>query len=197
MNAINNRHADHPIDDMFLKRWSPRAFARDPLPEADVLTILEAARWAPSASNSQPWRFVYALNGTAEFDAIHEGLIGFNQAWAPKAPVLIVAFSQTQVVRSGETRPLRWHAHDTGAATLALALEANRLGYLAHAMGGFEEMKIKTALEIPADEYQVQTVIAIGKPGVTEDLPADLQAREFPSDRKPLAEIAFKGRFKS
>jgi nitroreductase len=183
---------------MFIERWSPRSFTGEPMPESDLMTILEAARWAPSASNLQPWRFVYALKGTPEFDAIASSLMGFNQAWAPNASALLIAISKTHIAGPGQTEEKfdRWHSHDTGAATLAIALQANKLGYHAHAMGGVEADKAKEVLGIPAEGYIVESAIAIGKKGPKEKLSAEQQTREIPNGRKPLGEIAFKGKFK-
>lgn len=199
MTSNTGRIADHPIDPAFTNRWSPRAFTGESMPEADLLTILEAARWAPSANNSQPWRFIWGLKGTPEFDAIAAVLMGFNQVWAPQASALLVAVSKTHSVAPGQTEAkyARWHAHDTGAATLALALQANTLGYHAHVMGGIEGDQAKQAFGIPQEGWEVQTGIAIGKIGARDSLPEKLQEREVPSPRMPLSAIAFNGRFEA
>ena len=114
----NARQSEHPIAEQFLTRWSPRALSGEPLAESQVLALLEAARWAPSASNIQPWRFVYGLAGTSGFDAILAGLVPFNQGWAKQASALLVVLSKTTSVAPGQTeaKPNAWHAFDAGAA---------------------------------------------------------------------------------
>lgn len=192
----DSRHADHPAASMFVERWSPRSFTGDALPESALMTILEAARWTPSASNTQPWRFVYGLNGTPEFDKLVSVLMGFNQVWAPKAGALLLVVSKTQAVNAdGAVSPLRWHSYDAGAAALAIALQAEALGYHAHSMGGVEGEKAMDVFSIP-EGYKVESAIAIGKLGPKDALPEKLQEREVKSDRLPISEFAFKGEFK-
>lgn len=186
-----HRQSDHPIHPQFLERWSPRAFSETGVTEAEVLTVLEAARWAPSASNLQPWRFVYALKGTPEFDAFVATLVPFNQAWARNAGALIIAASVKTF--DGE-RPAAWHSFDTGAATAYLALQAHHLGLAAHGMGGFDADAAAEVLGLP-DTLKVEAVIALGRPGTADSLPEGYREREVPSTRQPLSEMVFKGRY--
>lgn len=190
------RQSEHPVSDQFLTRWSPRALSGEALPEATLLGFLEAARWAPSASNIQPWRFVYALAGTPGFDAILAGLVPFNQGWANKASALLVVLSRPASVPPGETAPKAnpWHAFDAGAAWMSLALQAHADGWVTHAMGGFSADTLRAGLDIPAD-VAVHAVVAIGKVGDKASLPEGLQAREAPSPRLPLAQLASAGRY--
>jgi len=186
-----SRHPSHPIHPQFVDRWSPRAYTGEALPEAQLLTMLEAARWSPSASNTQPWRFVYALSGQAGFDTLLRSLVPFNQDWAHRASALVVVVSATTSVAPGSTeaKPSPMHAFDTGAAWMALALQAQHLGWSAHAMGGFNREAVQSALACPAS-MAVQCVVAVGRPGAVDALPEALREREHPNQRRPLAELA-------
>lgn len=188
------RIPDHPVDPMFPARWSPRAFSDAQMTEAEVMVLLEAARWAPSASNVQPWRFAWGLRGDAGFEAIAGALVPFNKAWAEKAAALIVVASRK--VRDGSDGVVEnvWHAFDAGAAWGHLALQAQGLGYHAHAMGGFDHGIAAQALGLPAD-HALHAVVAVGKLGDPASLPEGLRAREVPSLRLPLAQLAGRGRF--
>ncbi len=192
----NHRQADFPIESMFLNRWSPRAFADTTLSEAELLTILEAGRWAPSAFNSQPWRFVYALRGTEQWDTIFPILNDFNQGWAKSAAALVIVISKTHFTAPGATESKLSHSHsfDAGAAWGAIAQQAQLDGFQAHGMTGIHFDKAVEILGIP-EGYRVEAAVAIGKPGDKSQLPDYLQARETPSPRRPLAEIAFNGTF--
>ncbi len=190
------RTADHPINPLFIDRWSPRSFTGEALSHEQVLTLLEAARWAPSASNLQPWRFVYALRGTAHWDGIFQSLVPFNQRWAHSAGALIVVASATTSVSEGmtEAKPNSWHAFDAGAAWAQIGLQAVHSGLAAHAAGGFDSDKLRAAIELPED-CAIHAVVMVGKRGPREALPEDLAAREEPSGRHPLDTLAFEGKF--
>jgi len=194
MTAQSPRQADHPIDPQFLSRWSRRSFTGEAVPDADLRTIFEAARWAPSSSNLQPWRFLYAKAGTDNFKLFLDQLMPFNQMWAQKAGVLIVALSHTKLERNGQIMISESHGFDAGAAWSNLAMQAHKLGYNTRAMGGFFRDKARVALKVPAD-YELQAFIALGTPGKLEDLPADFQSREVPTVRKPLDDLVFEGVF--
>lgn len=184
------RTPQHPIDAPFTQRWSPRAFASAELPQATLMAFLEAARWAPSASNQQPWRFAYGLAGTAEFDALLACLAPGNQVWAGRASALVVVASQRTTVPPGGTQaqPNAWHAFDAGAAWMCLALQAHQAGWATHAMGGFDAAALRAHLALPADVVP-HVVVAVGRQGEKASLPEALQAREQPNGRKPLAEL--------
>lgn len=197
MNALTStRIADHPIDQLFIDRWSPRAFTGEPLPQADLATMIEAARWAPSAFNSQPWRFVYAHYGTPAFADLLDALIPFNQAWARNASVLLFAVSSPTFTRPGksETQISVSHSFDTGAAFAHLALQATRLGWFAHGMGGFDHGKARAAMAVPTD-HRIEAAVAIGRIGALDVLPDYLRKQEVPSGRRLMSEILFEGRF--
>lgn len=186
-----SRTSNYPILPAFTSRWSPRAFSDKRVNEEQVLTLLEAARWAPSASNLQPWRFIYAIKGQPEFDTLLSLLVPFNEGWAKNAGALIFIASVTSY--DGE-RPVRSHSFDAGAAWMSLALQAHGMGLVAHGMGGIEYEKAPLVLEL-SPLLNVEAAVAIGYPGDAATLPDYLQAREAPSDRVPLDTIAFKGRF--
>jgi nitroreductase len=196
MTSSNNRTSEYNVDPIFLDRWSPRAFDGSVMPKEDLLTILDAAHWAPSAFNYQPWRFVYALKGTAEFDKFLDILIEFNQGWAKNASALVFVFSDTlsRPADGSEPKSYRSHSFDAGAAWGLLSLQAIKLGYFAHAMTGFSFDRALSELGAP-EGFHVNAVVAIGKPGDKEALPEGLRSREAPNDRKPLAEVAFEGHF--
>ena len=186
-----NRIPTYPIDSQFLERWSPRAFADRAVSEEQVLTVLEAARWAPSGSNLQPWRFIYGVRGEPEFDTLLSLLVPFNEGWAKHAGALIFIASVSTF--DGE-RPVRSASFDAGAATLALSLQAHKMGLIAHAMGGLEYEKAPLVLNLP-ENVRVEAAVAIGYQGEVSSLSEALQQRETPSARHPLSAIAFKGRF--
>jgi nitroreductase len=190
----DTRHADHPVDAQFTGRWSPRAFSDATVTEAELLSILEAARWAPSAMNLQPWRFAYGLRGEAAFDAIAEALVPFNRDWAAKAAALVVIASKTTFTRDGAEAANASHAFDAGAAWASLALQTHLNGLVAHAMGGFDHAKAAANLHLP-EGHVLHAVVAIGHQGDAAQLPEALQAREQPSPRQPLADLAKRGTF--
>jgi nitroreductase len=196
MSTDNPRIADHPIAQVFLDRWSPRAFTGEAIPQSVLFTILEAARWAPSSYNSQPWRFLYATRDNAHWDKFLHLLNEFNQSWAKTGSAIVFVVSETTMVAPGVDARVPSHSHsfDAGAAWMALALQATMLGWYAHGMVGIEMEKIKTELKIP-DGHRIEAGIVIGKIGPKDQLPEFLQAREMPSPRKPLADIAFEGGF--
>lgn len=192
---MSERHADHPIDPLFLQRWSPRAFDESALPEADLLTIFEAARWAPSAFNGQPWRFVYAHRGDAEWERFLGLLIPFNQEWAKSASVLVFILSDSIVTTKwGGDQVSHSHSFDAGAAWACLALQATRLGHFAHAMSGVEFERAQAELGVPG-RFRIEAAVAIGRAGDPATLSEKLQARETPSGRNPLSDFVFRGGF--
>ena len=189
------RQPDHPVAPQFPARWSPRSFTDREVTEVEVMSLLEAARWAPSASNHQPWRLVWARRGEAGFAAIHSALATGNQVWAGKAGVLfVVASKDTATNREGAEVANRTAGFDTGSAWMSIALQAQTMGLAAHAMGGFDTDKLAAAVGLP-DGHSLHCVVAVGEQGPAEALPEELRAREKPSGRKLVAEIAVHGRF--
>ncbi len=192
--AVSPRLADHPVDAQFLTRWSPRAFADDAMPEPVLLTILEAARWAPSSSNLQPWRFAYGLRGDDGFGLIAAALVPSNRIWAAKAAALVAIASCLTVLRQGEAVANPSHAFDTGAAWAHLGLQARVSGYVAHAMGGFDKARAAEGLQLPQG-HELHAVVAIGRQAPADSLPEDQRAREVPNGRLPLTQTARRGKF--
>jgi nitroreductase len=196
MTTANTRTADHPIDPLFLERWSPRAFDHQPLAEADIQSLFEAARWAPSSSNLQPWRFLYAKRDTPEWDKFFNLLVPFNQSWVKNASLLIIVVSNSLIQSPGQEKPSPSHTHsfDTGAAWANLALQATRMGLQAHGMAGFDINATYGQLNVP-EGYRVEAAIAVGRPADKSILPEAMQAREQPSGRNPVSSFAFEGGF--
>lgn len=190
------RQSDHPIDPLFTRRWSPRAFTGEPIPESTLLSLLEAARWAPSAFNAQPWRFIYGRSETPSWQPIFDNLVEFNRGWAHRAAALIVVLSRKRYLAPGSTESQvnSSHSFDAGAAWASLAFQATLSGWHAHGLGGFNADGLRKALDIPED-YAIEAVIAVGKLGDRTTLPETLQAREFPNSRRPLSELVAEGHF--
>lgn len=192
-----SRHPDHPIDPLFLERWSPRAFDGSEMPEEDLSSLFEAARWAPSAFNAQPWRFLYARRGDAEWERFLGLLIPWNQAWAKSASVLIYIVSDSLPFtdkHTGEPKASTTHSFDAGAAWACLALQATRMGYHAHAMSGIQYDLARAELGL-AERYCLNAACVVGRIGDPAQLDEKQRAREFPSGRKPQSEFVFAGRF--
>jgi nitroreductase len=186
------RKAGYPIDSLFLDRWSPRAMSGEEITEEELLTLFEAARWAPSSYNNQPWRILYARQNTEHWPLFFDLLVDFNKTWAKRAAALVVFISKTTFDHNGE--PSVTHSFDTGAAWQNFALEATLKNLVVHGMEGFDYERARTVLKIPHD-FQVEAMAAIGKPGKKEDLPAGLQERETPNDRRKLTEAIIEGPF--
>jgi nitroreductase len=191
MKTVNNRTTKYTIEDIFLKRYSPIAMSGESITKDELMTLFDAARWAPSASNMQPWKFIYAMQDTPEFEKLFSLLEQFNKDWCKRASVLIVTISNKFIFKGG---PSVSHSFDTGAAWENFALQASSMNLIAHGMAGFDYEKAKTELNIP-NNYSVEMMIAVGKHGKIEDLPEPLRARETPSNRKPLEEMVFEGKF--
>lgn len=190
-----SRQSAYPVDPQFLSRWSPRAYDQaDELSTTNLMTILEAARWAPSAYNVQPWRFLYAKRNDANWAAYLTLLDPFNAEWARRSGALVFLISSKTVPSSEPPREFPSHSFDAGAAWIHMALQAQKLGYHAHAIGGFYQDAAREALAIP-DTFKIEVGIAIGKIASAEILSESMRAREVPSSRKPLAELVFAGRY--
>jgi nitroreductase len=186
------RTSDYPINPLILYRWSPRAMTGEGMTEEELLPLFEAARWAPSSYNNQPWVFIYAHRDTPEWKTLFDLMIEFNQSWTKDAAVLLVVISKKTFYHNGKPAPT--HSYDTGAAWMGLALEGTSRGYVVHGMQGFDYDKAQKTLQIP-DDYQVEAMAAIGKRAPKEKLPPELQKREVPSLRKSVKEIIMKGKF--
>jgi nitroreductase len=190
------RHPDHSIAPIFIERWSPRAFTGELISNETLLALLEAARWAPSGYNVQPWRFIFGRAGTPAWGPIFETLVPFNQEWAQRASALVVLLSATHWVPPGQSEPQPNHTHafDVGAAWASLAFQAHLAGWQTHGIGGFDREAARRNLGVPPG-HELHAVVAIGRRGDKSVLSEALQAREQPNDRLPLSALAAEGRF--
>ncbi|WP_200999845.1 nitroreductase family protein [Pseudomonas cichorii] len=194
--SINPRIADHTIAPQFTNRWSPRAFTGESISQETLLSFFEAARWAPSAYNSQPWRFLYARRDTPNWERYLGLLNEFNRSWAQSASALVIVVSKTTFAAPGATEesPATTHEFDAGSAWGYLALQASLSGWYTHGMSGFDKELTRKELNIP-EGYALHAAVAIGKLGDKAILPEYLQGREVPSPRKPVTELAAEGDF--
>ena len=190
MIARNGRTADHSIEPLFLERWSPRTFTGEAMPDPELFRLFEAARWAPSSSNRQPWRFLYARRDTPDWPLFFELLNPGNQRWADAASVLLAVVSKrtAPVKDSDEVRENYTHSFDTGAACMSLALQAAAMGWAAHAMAGYDLVRAVAELGVP-DDYRMECMIAVGRLRVDPDLAAK------PNERAPQTSFVRAGRF--
>ena len=191
---MTERTADPRVVPLIVERWSPRAFDGTALPAADLAVILEAATLAPSAYNYQPWRFLYATHGDANWDRFLAPLIPFNAGWAKDAGALIYIVSDTLMRGPNGANTNHSHSFDAGAAWALLALQATALGYHAHGMTGVDFAKARADLGVP-DDFRIEAAVAIGRKDSPERLPEPLREREVPSTRNPVASIAAAGAF--
>jgi nitroreductase len=186
--------AEHPIHDLIRHRWSPRAFADKSLTPETLRSLFEAARWAPSSNNEQPWAYLVATKeDTDNFAKALSTLVEFNQNWAKKASALVIAVAKLAFAKNDT--PNRNAQYDVGAATALLSIEATELGLVVHQMAGFDPEKARQAFAIPAG-WDPIAAIAIGYPGDPESLPQPYRDRELaPRTRKPLKEFVMSGQW--
>ena len=181
-----------PIHELLQNRWSPRAFSDKSVAPEVLRALFEAARWAPSSSNYQPWAYIIGTKGDPEnFAKVLSTLVEFNQGWAKNAPVLVLSVAQTKVPKDGSPNG---HAfHDVGSASAQLTFEANSRGLYVHQMAGFDANKAREVFAIPSD-WEPVAAMAIGYPGDPQSLPDKLRERELaPSTRKPVSEFVMAG----
>jgi nitroreductase len=186
------RRPEHAVEPLIFKRWSPRAMSGEPISQDELMSLFEAARWAPSTYNEQEWRFLYARAGGRDWPLFFDLLMAANQAWCHRAAVLMVVLSHK--VFAGNGRPNPVHTFDTGAAFENLALQGTKMGLVVHGMAGFDYEKARNALHVP-DDYSVEAMAAVGRPGDPAELPPELREREVPSGRKSISEFAREGVF--
>ena len=186
--------AEHPIHELLSTRWSPRAYAVDRhVPPALLAQLFEAARWAPSSSNEQPWSFIVGTKGTETWSKIFDTLVPFNQTWARNAPVLVLGLARRVFQRNGS--PNRHAMYDLGQAVSMLLVHATSLGLTTHQMAGFDPEKARGAFHVP-DNYDVGAVIAIGYQAEHSVLPPELQEKEIaPRSRNKIETFVFAGDF--
>jgi nitroreductase len=194
--AIPNRDTHRSVEPLFLERWSPRAYDGSAITQNDLETIFDAARWAPSAFNYQPWRFLYAHRDSADWERFLALLAPFNQTWVKNAGAIVFILSDTLMAAPGsdDYKPSHSHSFDAGAAWALLALQATRLGYHAHGMTGVDFDKARAELSVP-ERYRIEAATAIGRQGDKSVLPEALQEREEPSGRHAVESFAFAGNF--
>ena len=181
-----------PIHDLLRHRWSPRAFDSRPVEPEKLRALFEAARWAASSYNAQPWFYIVAAKDDQEnYKRVLDCFVEFNQGWAKNAPVVALSVARMKFEHNGE--PNNHAFHDVGQATANLALEATNLGLQIHQMAGILPEKARQIFNIPAG-YEAVAGIAIGYPGPPESLPEHLRQREMaPRERKPAASFVFTG----
>lgn len=187
-----NRKSNYDINHVFLNRWSPRSFAAGDMPDKELFTLFEAARWAPSSFNNQPWRFIYAKRNSAHWNTLFNLLGDYNKQWCANASALLVVIAKKTFDHNGE--PMPTNQFDAGAAWENLALQATSQGLSTHAMAGFDHDQARIDLAVP-DEFDVMAMVAVGKRGPKEQLSQDLQERETPNSRKSLSDLVMEGKY--
>ncbi len=194
--ASSERTVTRPVDPLFLERWSPRAFDGSAMPQADLETLFDAARWAPSAFNYQPWRFLYAHRDSADWGRFLDLLVPFNQDWVKNASAIIFVLSDTLSAAPGSTnfKPSHSHSFDAGAAWAMLALQATRMGYHSHGMTGVDFARAQSELAVP-ERFRIEAAIAVGRMGDKAVLDPNLQKQEQPNGRHPVESFAVAGNF--
>lgn len=183
-----------PVHDVIASRWSGRAYdATKSVSKDQVISLLEAARWAPSCFGDEPWRYVVSnkADNLPAWQAAFDCLVPGNQGWAVNAPVLLLICADT-LFRHND-KPNKWAAYDTGAATENLCLQATALGLMAHQMGGFDADKARQTFKVP-ERYQILAMVTVGYQAAVEGLAEDVKERELAArSRKPLGELFFDG----
>lgn len=191
---MNGRTAHPRVEKLIVERWSPRAFDGSEIPQEDLDVIFEAAGWAPSAFNTQPWTFLYARRGDENWELLLSQLIEFNQGWAKNASALVFVVSDRFMRSEKGNSENHSHSFDAGAAWALAALQARAMGYHTHGMSGIKFGEAEKALGIPED-HRLEAAFVIGHLAPKETLPDFLQEREAPAIRKPVSEIARAGKF--
>ena len=194
MSNVKQATLDYPIQELLAKRWSPYAFSNQPVSEADLRALFEAARWAASSYNEQPWRYIVATQKDPQaFERVLSCLVEGNQPWAKSAPVLALGCVSLKFTLNDQ--PNAAAEHDLGAASACLTLEATARGLFVHQMIGILPDRARELYQIP-DGFRALTGLAIGYLGNLEHLPQKYQERDLaPRHRKPLAEFVFAGRW--
>jgi nitroreductase len=190
--AEDYRTAQHPIDPLFIRRWSPRAMSGEAITRREMLTLFEAARWAPSTYNEQEWRFVYALRETPHWQTLFDLLADGNRLWCDRAAMLVVILAKKTFSQNGQRNPV--HLFDCGNAFENLALQGTVMGLVVHGMQGFDFAKARDTLKVP-DDFDVAAMFAVGRPGDPAALPEQLREMERPSDRRAVADSISEGAF--
>ena len=187
----NKRVPRFNINEMFIDRWSSRSFSSQKITQEQIDTLFEAAHWAPSSGNRQPWRFVYATDGEQR-ERFNSILSDSNALWAPKAAMLVLVFAET---KNEEGRNIRTGLFDTGAAWMSLALQANQIGLNTRAMGGIDLDAAYDVAGVPKDRFTSVCAIAVGYRGTKDDIYPRMVKNDFANNRKDFQEITFKNKF--
>ncbi|MFC6964559.1 nitroreductase family protein [Halocatena marina] len=187
-----HRSPSYDIAPLFVNRWSSRSMTGESVDENQFMALFEAAKWAPSAYNNQPWRFLYATRTSDYWNVYFDLLSEENKTWAKRAAGLVVIVSKTTFDYNGE--PSRTHSFNTGAAWQNLALEGVRRGLVVHGIGGFDYERAADVLSVPSN-YAIEAMAAIGVRASPNILSEEMQERETPSNRKPLSDIVIDGAF--
>ncbi len=190
----NPAPVEFPVHELIQNRWSPRAFSDKLVPQEVLRSLFEAARWAPSSSNEQPWAYIVATkDDPGNFEKSLGALVEFNANWARKAPVLVIAVAELAFAKNNA--PNRNAQYDVGAASLQLSIEATARGLVVHQMAGFDPETAKEAYDIPQG-WEPIAAMAIGYPGDASSLPEPLQSREkAPRSRKRIREFVMSGQW--
>lgn len=184
---------DHPIEEALRRRWSPRAFAPKVVEREKLLQLFEAARWAPSSNNEQPWRYIIATGDDPELLEAARSVLSPGNAWATRVPILVCVVARTTWTKNNE--PNRHGIYDTGQATGHLLIQATALGFFCHQMAGFDVGKARTVFQIP-EGHEPVTMMAIGYYGDPSVLEERRRQQEVaPRTRRPVSEFVFSGRF--
>ena len=184
------RQPDHAIEPLLYLRWSPRAMTGEPISEEEMLTLFEAARWAPSTYNEQEWRFLYARRDTSHWQALFGLLMEANQVWCQHAAMLVVILAHKVFKKDGKPNPV--HLFDCGSAFENVALQGTAMGLVVHGMSGFDFERAHSELKVP-DDYAIAAMFAVGRPGDPDKLPENLRQVEAPSGRRPVKESIQEG----
>ncbi len=183
-----------PVHDIIANRWSPRAYdASKPVSQAQIMSMLEAARWAPSCFGDEPWRFIVwdKNKDAAAWEKAFDCIVPGNQGWAKDAPVFVLICAGTLFEQN--QKPNRWGAYDTGAAAVSLSLQATSMGLVTHQMGGFDGEKTRAAFNIP-EQFEMMSMMAVGYIADVDALPEEAKERTLaPRKRKPLGELFYEG----
>jgi nitroreductase len=183
-----------PVHDIIANRWSPRAYdASKPVSQAQIISMLEAARWAPSCFGDEPWRFIVwdKNKDVAAWEKAFDCIVPGNQGWAKDAPVFVLICAGTLFGQN--QKPNRWGAYDTGAAAVSLSLQATSMGLVTHQMGGFDGEKTRAAFNIP-EQFEMMSMMAVGYIADVDALPEEAKERTLaPRKRKPLGELFYEG----
>ena len=192
--VLRTRSSEAEADSQFIRRWSPRAMSGEVVSLGELEQLVEAARWAPSCFNSQPWRFVYSLRYTPQWKPMFDLIMDMNQAWAKDAGALVAIVARTTFEHNNAPAPT--HSFDTGSAWMSFALQAQGMGLVTHAMWGVEHDRAPAVLNL-GEAYKLQAMVAVGRSGDKQELPQPLQDREVPSPRKAISELVFAGQLPS